>query len=83
MNVKYVVGLLKKWQLIFYGTSEPPVRLMPRKKNSNNQIQAKTKLKHNEKEVCYKTELHWYWVWRHPCASNDTYRFDYDLHFRE
>jgi len=44
------VGLLKKWQLIFYGTSEPPVRLIPKKKLFN-QIQAKTKLKQNEKEV--------------------------------
>lgn len=46
------VGLLKKWQLIFYGTSEPPVRLIPKKK-FYNQIQTKTKLKHNEKEVYY------------------------------
>lgn len=44
------VGLLKKWQLIFYGTSEPPVRLIPKKKLFN-QIQTKTKLKQNEKEV--------------------------------
>lgn len=44
------VGLLKKWQLIFYGTSEPPVRLLPKKKFFN-QTQAKTKLKQNGKEV--------------------------------
>jgi len=46
----FFVGLLKKWQLIFYGTSEPPVRLIPKKKFFNL-IQTKTKLKQNEKEV--------------------------------
>lgn len=44
------VGLLKKWQLIFYGTSEPPVRLIPKKKFFS-QIQKKTKFKQNENEV--------------------------------
>jgi len=44
------VGLLKKWQLIFYGTSEPPVRLISKKKFFS-QIQKKTKLKQNENEV--------------------------------
>ncbi|XP_027840816.2 uncharacterized protein LOC114122374 isoform X2 [Aphis gossypii] len=43
-------GLLKKWQLIFYGTSEPPVRLIPKKKFFS-QIQKKTKFKQNENEV--------------------------------
>lgn len=46
----FYIGLLKKWQLIFYGTSEPPVRLMPRKKLFN-QNQTKAKIKLNEKEV--------------------------------
>lgn len=44
------LGLLKKWQLIFYGTSEPPVRLLTKKKYLN-QSSTKTKLKQNEKEV--------------------------------
>jgi len=45
-----LIGLLKKWQLIFYGTSEPPVRLLPKKKYFNQTL-TKTKLKQNEKEV--------------------------------
>ncbi|XP_050425333.1 neuroendocrine convertase 1-like isoform X2 [Adelges cooleyi] len=46
-------GILKKWQLIFYGTSEPPVRLTTKKKYvGHSEIKQKSKL--NEKEVLSK-----------------------------
>ncbi|VVC36833.1 Hypothetical protein CINCED_3A020314 [Cinara cedri] len=50
-------GLLKKWQLIFYGTSDPPVRLTPsRRKHFNQNLQIKTKLKPGEKERLNKNK---------------------------